>query len=239
MPNRYIREDAIESEALNSVSWQAEVFYRRLLNRVDDFGRFTANPSLLRASLFPLQLSRVSDRNTEELIAECESAGLLFRYEAEGKRLLVINKWEKGRATTSKYPPPPADVCERMQAFVYGRKQAHTDSPDSDSDTDSDNGAPALPEVLDSDEFRKAWADYEAHRRELRLRKLKAKSVEAQWREMAGWGLPVAIESIRNTIRNGWQGLFHPQAKSATGKPAPVMPPRPAVKVGAFLSDDN
>ena len=59
MPNRYIREAAIESEGVNALSWQGEVFFRRLLNRVDDFGRFTASLALLRANIFPLQLDKV------------------------------------------------------------------------------------------------------------------------------------------------------------------------------------
>jgi hypothetical protein len=147
MPNRYIREDAIESEALNSVSWQAEVFYRRLLNRVDDFGRFTANRSLLRASIFPLQLDKVRDSDMPRLLAECEKAGLLFVYSADSKTWLVVNKWEKGRAATSKVPPPPVHICERMKTFVYGCSQIQTDAPDSDtdSDTDTDSDPSATP----------------------------------------------------------------------------------------------
>ncbi len=41
MPNRIIREGILTSEAVNSLSWEAEVFFRRLLSVVDDFGRLT------------------------------------------------------------------------------------------------------------------------------------------------------------------------------------------------------
>jgi hypothetical protein len=141
MPNRYVREAAIESEPVNSLGWQAEVFWRRLINRVDDFGRFTGNHSLLRALIFPLQLSRVRESDMKRLLAECERAGLLFTYSIAGKQFLVLNKWEKGRAKTSDYPPPPADICERMQTFVYGCKQTFANVPDSDSDSDHDSDA--------------------------------------------------------------------------------------------------
>ena len=160
MPNRYIREDAIESEALNAVSWQAEVFYRRLLNRVDDFGRFTANHALLRASIFPLQLEKVRDSDMPRLLAECEKAGLLFVYSADSKPWLVINKWEKGRASSSKIPSPPADICEQMRTFVYSRKHLrtsanickhlHTDAPDSAPDSDADSDTDADPSATPS-----------------------------------------------------------------------------------------
>jgi hypothetical protein len=143
MPNRYIRESAIESEPVNSLSWAAEVFYRRLLNRVDDFGRFSANPSMLRAMLFPLQISKVSEGDVSKYLSECCKAGLVFIYRSEGKSLLVVNKWEKGRAKHSRYAEPPADICERMKTFVYGCKHKSTNAPDSDSDTDDDTDTDA------------------------------------------------------------------------------------------------
>jgi hypothetical protein len=139
MPNRYVREAAIESEAVNSVEWQAECFWRRLINRVDDYGRFTANHELLRASLFPLKLDRVRNSDMPRLLAECEKAGLLFVYAVAGKQFLVMNQWEKGRAVKSHYPEPPANILQRMQAFVYNSKHPYANAPDSDSDSDSDN----------------------------------------------------------------------------------------------------
>lgn len=155
MPNRWVREDAIESEPVNSVSWQAEVFWRRLLNRVDDFGRFSANLKLLRTQIFPLQIDKVSEVDVARLLSECETSGLLFAYKGlDGKPYLVLNKFEKGRAKNSKHPDPPPDVCERMQAFVYRCTHAQTNAPTSDPDnrlpnptpdTDARGGAVELP----------------------------------------------------------------------------------------------
>jgi hypothetical protein len=217
MPNRYIREAAIESEPVNSLSWKAEVFYRRLMNRVDDFGRFDANPALLRASIFPLQLKRVSDSDMPRLLAECEKAGLLYVYAAVSKSFLVLNKWEPGRAKHSYYPEPPANVLKKMSEFVYIGKHRSADvpDPDTDSDTDSDPYA-ALPLGLVTDGFKSAWDDYLKHRKEIRARPLKPRSIASQWKEMDGWGEPAAVEAIRKTIRQGWQGVFAPDGK---GKP--------------------
>jgi hypothetical protein len=119
MPNRYIRESAIESEAVNSLSWHAEVFYRRLLNRVDDFGLYTANPTLLRSTIFPLQVEKVSELTVTSLLRECQNAGLVFVYHFEGKDFLAVNKWERGRALKSRYPTPDADTCKQMQTYVF------------------------------------------------------------------------------------------------------------------------
>ena len=115
MPNRYIREAAIKSKAVNTLSWQGEVFWRRLLNVVDDFGRYTADPDVLRADVFPRQLDKVREADISRLLAECEKAGLLFRFEANAKWYLVINQWEQGRAKKSKYPTPPDNICKHLQ----------------------------------------------------------------------------------------------------------------------------
>lgn len=139
MPNRYVRESAIESERVNSLSWQGEVFFRRLINKVDDFGRLYASPALLRAALFPLQLDKVTEKDVVRLMAELEERGLLATYEVDGKRFLALSKWENGRAKKSKHPQPPEGICLRLQTYVYKSEQMFTDAPDTDSDTDSDS----------------------------------------------------------------------------------------------------
>ena len=54
MPNRIIREGWLDSDPINTLDANAERFFLRLCLRADDFGRFHANPLLLKASLFPL-----------------------------------------------------------------------------------------------------------------------------------------------------------------------------------------
>ena len=270
MPNRYVRESAIESESVNALSWQAEVFWRRILNRADDFGRLTANTALLRASIFPLQLNRVSEADVQRLLSECEFAGLLFIYSSSGKQFIILNKWEKGRAKESKYPPPDGDTIKRMQTYVYRcSHMSPTPTPtptpiptpitDSDkrqappagdaglplpgfdrnlatSDGQHDNSpAPGpenpaaaketakdakpaevqgvtLPAGLETEAFRSAWADWLAYRRECKVSTYKPRALAAQLAMMAEWGHDVAIESIRQSIRQQWRGLFEPKA---------------------------
>ena len=69
------------------------------------------------------------------------------------------------------------------------------------------------PTALDTPEFFAAWQEYEQYRQESNLRSLKPRSVQTQWKRMASWGSDVAIEAIRRTIANGWQGIFPPLDK--------------------------
>lgn len=123
---------------MNSVSWQAEVLWTRLIVTVDDFGRCEANPKLLRAKLFPLRLDVVRESDMPRWLAECEKAGLVRLYQVDGKSYLQMNKWEKGRAEKSRYPDPAP-----LQAAVRKCLQPSTDAPDSDSDSDNDTDTAA------------------------------------------------------------------------------------------------
>src|SRR4051812_11356232 len=110
MPNRYLRESLKESEAVNAVGFSAETTWLHLTLTVDDWGRCEASTRLLRPKLFPLRLDQVRETELARWIAECEKAGLLRLYMAEGKEYLQMMKWEVGRAEKSRYPDPPDEI---------------------------------------------------------------------------------------------------------------------------------
>lgn len=126
MPNRIIREGIISSEAVCSLSWPAEVFYRRLLSVVDDFGRFHAHGSLLRAACYPLQIDKVGNADIVKWLAECARAGLVSTYAVDHKEYLQVHKFDQRvRAEKSKFPQMPANdgqvtVIRPSSAHVVG-----------------------------------------------------------------------------------------------------------------------
>ena len=71
-----------------------------------------------------------------------------------------------------------------------------------------------LPAVLDTPEFRAAWLDYEANRKEAGHAKLTTRGREAKFKDLADWGHDVAVQSIRESIANGWQGIFKPKGNA-------------------------
>jgi hypothetical protein len=73
----------------------------------DDYGRFHAVPKLLRASLYPLQIDRVSDSDIGKWITACVTAGLVRVYPAsDGKCYIEILKFGQQVRARSKFPPP-------------------------------------------------------------------------------------------------------------------------------------
>ena len=87
MPNRILRP-WLDSEAVNSLSDAAEIFFVRLIMAADDCGRFYGAPVLLKSYLYPLKNKRVAD--IPRWVAECVNAGLIADYEVDGKRYLEI-----------------------------------------------------------------------------------------------------------------------------------------------------
>jgi hypothetical protein len=107
MPSRVIREGILTSEPVNALSPQAEVFYRRLLNIVDDYGVWHASIKLLRAYLFPLQLDRVSEVDIAGWMEDCRKEKLVKVYEKEGSKYLLVTKFDQQvRTKRSKHPLP-------------------------------------------------------------------------------------------------------------------------------------
>lgn len=72
-----------------------------------------------------------------------------------------------------------------------------------------------FPEPLNTPEFESAWTDWTNYRRE-RGQKLKPTTIKAQLEKLATWGKVNAIASIRQSICNGWQGLFEPKIQAPT-----------------------
>ena len=72
----------------------------------------------------------------------------------------------------------------------------------------------ALPEELDTPDFRKAWSEWTEYRRESK-KKLTKSTITRQLGSLAKLGEEAAIASIDQSISNGWTGLFEPKGGAA------------------------
>ena len=119
MPTRLLREGILDSDRVNSLDWAAEVFYRRLMSKVDDHGLYDARPSMLRASLYPVGTDRVREADISRWMAACQKAGLILFYEAGGKQYLKMldTRWQV--RAEPKYPLPPDNACLQLRTPVH------------------------------------------------------------------------------------------------------------------------
>lgn len=66
-----------------------------------------------------------------------------------------------------------------------------------------------IPESLRTEEFTAVWQTWIECRREQK-KPMTKRSAEMQLSDMAAWGVEKAITAMKNSIRNGYQGLFEP-----------------------------
>lgn len=121
--------DWTDSEKMMELSAQAERFFVRLIMKADDYGLYHANPKLLKASLFPL-LDGVRETDITRWMAECQKAGLILFYEAEGKRFLqIINFNQRVRIKNAKFPlPNHENICLTDDSLMTDMRQTN-DNP--------------------------------------------------------------------------------------------------------------
>lgn len=130
MPNRILR-DWTDSYKIDELSIHSEVFFTRLIMKVDDFGRFYADARLLKANLFPLK-SDVRETDISRWIAECEKAGLIAVYNVAQKRYLQIFDFnQRLRQKKEKFPSPDngGQASVNGQSMV-GLKRIETETED-------------------------------------------------------------------------------------------------------------
>ena len=139
MPNRIVRDGILTSQRVNLLSSEAELFYRRLMSVVDDFGRYHANPTLLRAACYPLKIDSVTDKDVEKWLSDCTTARLIIIYTIAGKHCIeLLDFRQQVRAKKSKFPAPDEhmrSVCVADASQVIAN--AHLDG-DVDGDVDVD-----------------------------------------------------------------------------------------------------
>lgn len=179
MPVRLIREDIISSDRIDLLDCAAEVFYRRLLNKVDDYGLYDARLSILRANLYPLRIDRVREADITRWIAACEKAGVIALYSHGDKPYLQVLRTRWQARSEPKFPLPPwgkdaapeavdksgqtqpENTCEQVKTdahldvFVVEDVFVKTNTPPTPKGEQTEAGAKRFPE------FWAAWPKHE------------------------------------------------------------------------------
>jgi hypothetical protein len=140
----------------------------------------------------------------------------------------LLREIEKREIEEEKDPPNPPRGGVGGNEIAKGEAPPKAKAPKTPTE-DAPAELPALPPALDVPEVREALGRWLAYRRQIR-KTLKPASVEAAVKKLAGYGAAGAVQSIDESISNGWQGLFPPRADEAHGlPPARASPGRAAM----------
>src|SRR5690242_611483 len=104
MPTRDIKESCRTSRSLAQVSDFAERLFWRLLTYADDFGRFPADASVVRAQCFSVMIDAVRENRVVNGLMELSKADLVRFYDAvDGKQYGFFPTWPKHQRTRAKH----------------------------------------------------------------------------------------------------------------------------------------
>lgn len=112
MPNRIIKESIRTSKSVNAMTDFQFRLWTYLITYVDDFGRGSADPDLLKGFVFPRRKS-VTEATIGKTLAELATIGSIVLYEVDGESYLYFPNWgEHQRVQTkkSKFPAPSCDL---------------------------------------------------------------------------------------------------------------------------------
>lgn len=143
----------MDSDKINSLSPEAEVMFYRLLVVADDLGLMDARHALLRARCFPLKES-LSSEKVGKWLDEIWTAGLIGRYEVDGKPFIQILEWEQRVRSHGKHPRPDDSQlsvnCPSIDGLGKGKGKGKGAS--NEVSFSAENGVWDIPSV-----FREQW----------------------------------------------------------------------------------
>ena len=115
---RTIKPGFFRSDDVTPLTYRARITWVGLWTYVDDEGRGRDNARIIKGELWTLE-DDMTHVEVEEDLDELDRNDRISRYEVDGKRFLVINKWLDhqviSRPTPSRFPEPTE---ENMQLHV-------------------------------------------------------------------------------------------------------------------------
>ena len=169
MPNRILREGILSSERVDKIADDPayEVFYRRLFSVVDDYGRFSGDPRIIRAAIYPLRLDSQPASKIRDHIAACEEAGLLMTYLVDGKPYLELSDFhQRLRRMVSKYPSPTAVTRRSPDSEVRLESESESEvESEVEIETEEEDETERGPKFNSEIAFEELWQAYPARGR--------------------------------------------------------------------------
>lgn len=91
---RIITEEYLMSDKVNRLNCEEEVFFLRLLQAADDYGRYYASPTRL-INILPRRRGCINTQDIEKLLSACVRAGLVRVYAAKRKLRLKVLRFNR------------------------------------------------------------------------------------------------------------------------------------------------
>lgn len=147
MPNRIIKESIRTSKSVNTMTdFQFRVWVY-LITYVDDYGRGSADPELLKGFVFPRR-KRISESDIEKALAELAGMGCIHLYDVGGESYFCFPNWgdhQRIQTKRSKFPvPPPESTVSHGDSPPESESNPNPESESEDSVESASGSAPVI-----------------------------------------------------------------------------------------------
>lgn len=154
MSNRIIKESIRTSKNVNSLTdFQFRVWVY-LITYVDDYGRGSADPELLKGLVFTRRRG-VTEQQISKALADLANTGMITLYEVDGESYLYFPNWDKHQRIQTKKSkfPTPDNSCLPCSTVGHGDTPPESESeyesnPESESKDSPERQAASRPVCL-------------------------------------------------------------------------------------------
>ena len=135
MPNRVIRSGFLDSEKINSLKPDEQIFFIRLMLIADDFGCCDGRPEMIKSHAYPVSDIRLS--SVRQWLSSCQKAGLILAYEADGKKFLFIPNFDQRLRQKKRRYPEPKGLDKMTGMCLTGDGHVQATMPESESESET------------------------------------------------------------------------------------------------------
>lgn len=140
MPNRLLKEGIRTSKKINSLSDFEFRTWAYLITYVDDYGRGSADPELLKGFVFPRR-KEVREQDIQKALAALERTGSILLYDVAGEPYFCFPNWsqhQRIQTKKSKFPAPSDSDMSRWLTVIHGESPPESESnPNPESEFES------------------------------------------------------------------------------------------------------
>lgn len=140
MPNRIIKDSIRTSKTVNTMTDFQFRLWVYLITYVDDFGRGSADPELLKGFVFPRRKG-VTKSKIKKALLDLANSGSILLYEVDGESYFCFPNWadhQRIQTKRSKFPAP-TDGNIRKSTVSHGESPPESNPIQSESKSESES----------------------------------------------------------------------------------------------------
>ena len=159
MPNRIIKDSIRTSKSVNTMTDFQFRLWVYLITYVDDYGRGSADPEILKGFVFPRRKG-VTESTIEKALLDLANSGSILLYDVDGESYFCFPNWadhQRVQTKRSKFPAP-SDCIIKKSTVSHGESPPESHPIQSESESRIQNPNPNSPGGDDA--FEMFWAVY-------------------------------------------------------------------------------